>query len=87
MGTVIYIGVTNDLMRRLYEHKSELIEGFTSKYHIHKLVYYESYRNAKDAIAREKQLKHWRRSKKNELIEKMNPFWEDLSSGLFPNVF
>ena len=84
---MLYIGVTNDLMRRLYEHKNELVEGFTSKYHIHKLVYYEEYKNVEDAILREKQLKHWRRSKKKILIEKINPFWEDLSARLFPDVF
>ncbi len=61
---VMYIGVTNDLHRRLYEHKNEQIEGFTKKYHIHKLVYFEEYSEINDAIAREKQLKHWTREKR-----------------------
>ncbi len=76
---VIYIGVTNDLHRRLREHKSEEIEGFTKKYHVHKLVYFEEYSEANDAIAREKQLKHWSRAKKNLLIESINSNWNDLS--------
>ncbi len=83
---VMYIGVTNDLMRRLYEHKNELVDGFTKKYHVHKLVYYEEYSNPLDAIAREKQLKGFLRRKKNELVETMNPSWEDLSVTLFTEV-
>ncbi len=75
---VMYIGVTNDLKRRLYEHKNELIDGFTKKYHVHKLVYYEEYSEIIDAITREKQLKHWTRAKKNWLIETRNPTWDDL---------
>ncbi len=63
-NTVLYIGVTNDLHRRLYEHKSGQINGFTQKYHIHKLVYFEEYTEVNYAIAREKQLKNWVRSKK-----------------------
>ena len=84
---VMYIGVTNNLQRRLYEHKNELVEGFTKKYHIHKLVYYESYKEVKDAILREKRLKGLLRIRKNELVETMNPAWNDLSEILFPNVF
>ena len=80
-GNVMYIGVTNDLERRLYEHKHELIEGFTKKYHVHKLVYYEETSDARAAIEREKQLKNWSRGKKNALVETMNPQWEDLSRG------
>ena len=76
---VLYIGITNDLERRLFEHKSGAIEGFTKKYHIYKLVYYEEHREALDAIAREKQLKHWTRAKKNSLVEATNPTWNDLS--------
>ncbi len=76
---VIYIGVTNDLRRRLYEHKNELIDGFTKKYHVHKLVYYEHTSDVRAAIAREKQLKGWLRAKKNALVETMNPQWKDLS--------
>ncbi|MBQ8545993.1 MAG: GIY-YIG nuclease family protein [Clostridia bacterium] len=77
-NTVLYIGVTNNLERRIYEHKNELIEGFTQKYHLHKLVYNEQYNNVNDAIRREKQLKHWRREKKDNLIKSINPNWIDL---------
>lgn len=83
----MYIGVTNDLQRRLYEHKNELVDGFTKKYHVHKLVYYETCYEIKDAILREKQLKGLLRIKKNKLVETMNPEWVDLSEELFPNLF
>lgn len=83
----MYIGVTNDLQRRLYEHKNELIDGFTKKYHIHKLVYYESHNNIKDAISREKSIKGLLRLRKNELVETINPNRVDLANELFPNVF
>jgi putative endonuclease len=76
---VLYIGVTNDLSRRMYEHKNALINGFTKKYHINKLVYNECFSNMKDAILREKQLKAWRREKKIALIESTNPSWNELS--------
>ena len=76
---VMYIGVTNDLRRRLYEHKSENIEGFTRKYNVNKLVYFEEYFDVNDAIDREKQLKRWVREKKNLLVETQNPNWEDFS--------
>ena len=82
-NTVMYIGVTNDLARRLYEHRCEQIEGFTRKYHVHKLVYFEEYSGVNDAIAREKQLKRWTRSKKNWLVETKNLNWDDLGEGLF----
>ena len=75
----MYIGVTNDLKRRLLEHRSGLIEGFTKKYHVHKLVYYETFSDINNAIRREKQLKGWIRAKKNALVETMNPKWLDLS--------
>ena len=78
-GTVMYIGVTSNLERRLYEHRHELVAGFTKKYHVHKLVYYEQTGDVKAAIEREKQLKHWTRAKKNALVEAMNPTWKDLS--------
>ena len=78
-NTVLYIGMTNDLHRRLYEHKNELLGGFTKKYHIHKLVYYEGFASPQHAIAREKQLKKWKRDKKNALIETINPEWKDFS--------
>ena len=74
-----YIGVTNDLERRVYEHKLELIDGFTKRKHIHKLAYYEYYTNINDAIAREKALKNWKRAWKYRLIETMNPEWRDLA--------
>ena len=80
---VLYIGVTNDLQRRVYEHKNKLIEGFTSKYNINKLLHYESTTDIKSAIEREKQLKSWSRAKKEELINKSNPQREDLSVGWF----
>ena len=80
-GNVMYIGVTNDLERRLYEHKHELVEGFTKRYHVHKLVYYEETSDVRAAIEREKQLKNWARAKKNALVETMKPTWKDLSEG------
>ena len=76
-NTALYVGVTNDLRRRLIEHKNELADGFTKRYHLHKLVYYEEYSEINDAISREKQLKGWSRRKKNALIEKRNPDWDD----------
>ena len=78
-GTVVYIGVTKDLVRRVYEHKHHLDpNSFTSKYDVHKLVYYESTSDIRSAIEREKQLKSWNRRRKNVLVESMNPQWEDL---------
>ena len=75
----VYIGVTNDLIRRVYEHKHCFDpNSFTSRYDVHKLVYFEQTTDIRSALEREKQLKGWRRSKKNALIEKMNPQWEDL---------
>ena len=75
----VYIGVTSDLIRRVYEHREHLDpDSFTSKYGVHKLVYFEQTNDAKSALEREKQLKGWRRSKKNALIESMNPEWKDL---------
>lgn len=74
----LYIGVTNDLRRRGDEHKRGLIEGFTKKYSVHQMVYYESFANIDDAIRREKQLKKWNRAWKVQLIEKDNPMWRDL---------
>ena len=78
-NNVLYVGVTNNLERRVYEHQSGLIEGFTQKYNVHKLVWYECCHDVKDAIAREKQLKGWIRSKKEALIREMNPEWRDLN--------
>jgi putative endonuclease len=76
---VLYIGVTNDLYRRIEEHKSCEIKGFTQKYNCDKLVYFEAFDYIEDAIAREKQLKNWKREWKNKLIETTNPDWKDLS--------
>lgn len=74
----LYIGMTNDLIRRVYQHKAGEIEGFTKKYGIDKLVYYEHTTDVRAAIQREKQLKEWQREWKINLIEKMNPKWDDL---------
>lgn len=76
---VLYTGVTNNLERRLYEHKNKLVKGFTEKYNVNKLVYFDSTIDVKAAIAREKQIKGWTRQKKKDLIESMNPQWKDLS--------
>lgn len=75
----IYIGVTDDLLRRAHEHKEGVLEGFTKQYQVKSLVYYEETNSIELAIAREKQLKHWNRAWKIELIEKENPGWRDLS--------
>jgi putative endonuclease len=75
---VLYIGVTNDLVRRIYEHKNKLVKGFTEKYNVNKLVYFEATESIVSAIEREKQLKAGSRQKKINLINKMNPKWEDL---------
>lgn len=77
---VLYIGVTNDLERRIKEHKSKLIKGFTSKYKLTQLVYFEEYQNIKEAIKREKQLKKWNRDWKINLIKEVNEEWKDLSN-------
>ena len=74
----LYIGVTSDLFQRVALHKQNLIEGFTKKYHVHRLVYYETHPTMDGAIRREKQLKEWRRAWKIRLIESMNPEWIDL---------
>lgn len=76
---VLYIGVTNDLNRRVFEHKYGIIDGFSKKYKTHKLVYCENCTDIESVIQREKQLKGWRRSKKEVLINKINPEWRDLS--------
>ncbi len=75
----LYVGVTSNLQQRAYQHRNKLIEGFTSKYNLTRLVYFEMTNDAKSAIAREKQIKGWLRSKKIALIESTNPEWEDLS--------
>jgi putative endonuclease len=76
---MLYAGVTNDLLRRVYEHKNKKVKGFTSHYNLTKLVYFESTDDITAAIAREKQIKGWLRKKKVALIETMNPRWEDLA--------
>ncbi|HXY74149.1 MAG TPA: GIY-YIG nuclease family protein [Dehalococcoidales bacterium] len=81
-NNVLYTGVTNDLMRRVYEHKSKLVAGFTQKYNIDRLVYYEVCSDIVTAIEREKQIKGWSRKKKNDLVNALNPSWDDLYSGL-----
>ena len=75
----LYTGMTNNLQRRVYEHKNKLIDGFTKRYNVTRLVYYELYHDVRDAIAREKQIKSWRRSKKLDLIKSLNPTWRDIS--------
>lgn len=81
-NTVLYIGVTNDLIRRLTEHQEGINKGFTQKYNLHKLVYYEQFPEIHKAIKREKQLKKWKRIWKDELINSFNPEWLDLSDSL-----
>ena len=75
---ILYVGVTNNLLRRVYEHKNNMIKGFTSRYNLHYLVYYETVEDINSAIKREKQLKAWNRDWKIKLIEKNNPDWRDL---------
>jgi putative endonuclease len=74
----LYIGVTNSLFKRIFQHENELVEGFTKRYHVHRLVHYETYDNPINAIQREKQLKKWNRQWKLRLIEEENPEWKDL---------
>jgi putative endonuclease len=77
-GGTLYVGVTNDLVIRVWQHKNETFDGFTRRHHIHILVHFESTEDVLEAIRREKQIKGWRRAWKVELIEKDNPMWEDL---------
>ena len=74
----LYIGITSNLIKRVYEHKQKLVLGFTQKYHINQLVHYEVFNDINEAIKREKQLTEWKRKWKLELIEKSNPYWKDL---------
>ncbi len=78
----LYVGVTNDLLRRVYEHKNHLAEGFSSTYNVHSLVWFESTASIEAAITREKQLKNWKREWKIALLESVNPHWNDLYEGL-----
>jgi putative endonuclease len=79
---ILYVGMTNDLRRRVQEHKRKLVPGFTAKYNVNLLVYFEGFPTAMQAIAAEKQLKGWRREKKVALIERTNPTWSDLAADL-----
>ena len=83
LSTVLYIGVTSDLERRVFEHKKKLVAGFTSKYNLDRLVYFEDTEDVQAAIGREKQLKGWLRRRKAALVETMNPDWRDLSEGWY----
>ena len=78
----LYIGLTSDLQKRTWEHKNDLADGFTRKYRVHQLVYYELHEDMISAITREKQIKKWNRAWKLELIEEQNPRWLDLSGGI-----
>jgi putative endonuclease len=82
IGGTLYIGVTNDLVRRVFEHKSKFVRGFTKKYDVVKLVYYEQYDDIENAIQREKRLKKWNRQWKIRLIEERNPNWDDHYPGI-----
>jgi putative endonuclease len=81
--TVLYIGVTNDLQRRIYEHEHSLMSGFTQKYNCQFLIYYEHFQDINDTILREKELKKWRREKKEKLINKFNADWKFLNSEIY----
>lgn len=75
---ILYVGITSNLARRIYEHKNKIIYGFSSKYNLSKLVYYEEYNDIHEAIKREKQIKKWKREFKNNKINELNPLWKDL---------
>jgi len=75
----LYIGVTSDLVKRIWEHKNDMVEGFTNRYNVHQLVWYELHATMESAITREKRLKNWKRKWKLELIESINPDWQDLN--------
>jgi len=81
--TVLYTGVTNDLKRRLYEHENRLLPGFTKRYNCHYIVYYEHFTFIEHAIDREKEIKKWRREKKDRLITKFNPEWKFLNEEIY----
>jgi len=83
---VLYTGITNSLVRRVWQHQNGEIEGFTKTYKVNRLVYYERFNDPRGAIAREKEIKGWKREKKNALVEHMNPTWADLSPMLFQNT-
>ncbi len=81
-NTVLYTGVTNNVTKRVFEHRQKLIDGFTKQYNLNKLIYYEQYQDIRDAIKREKQIKGWTRKKKNSLVAEKNGAWKDL----FPDL-
>ncbi len=81
-NSVLYVGVTNDLIRRLYEHENKLADGFTSKYNVSKLVHFDIFTDVNEALQREKTLKKWSRAKKNWLIELSNPTWKNLKEDI-----
>ncbi|WP_422486391.1 GIY-YIG nuclease family protein [Gudongella sp. DL1XJH-153] len=80
---VLYTGVTGNLQRRIFEHKNKLVDGFTKKYNVDKLVYYDSTDDIREAIKREKEIKGWKRFKKDELIREFNPDWRDLTEDIY----
>jgi putative endonuclease len=82
-NTVLYVGMTNNLIRRVYEHKNDLVNGFTKRYRCYKLVWYQETSDVESAIIREKQMKKWKREYKENAVVKMNPGWRDLSANLF----
>ncbi len=82
----LYTGVTSDLRRRVLEHRQGLLAGFTKKYRIHRLVYFESFNDVREALGREKQIKAWRREKRVALIESVNPAWDDLAADWYGSV-
>lgn len=86
-GERVYTGITNDLQRRIFEHKRKMIDGFTKKYNLDRLVFFEIYNDAVNAISREKEIKAWRREKKNRLVESVNPAWTDLSDEWYEDPF
>jgi putative endonuclease len=83
---VLYVGVTGNLYKRVFEHKQDVVPGFTTRYRIHRLVYFEQFTNISSAITREKELKGWRREKKIALLERENPLWEDLAERWYEDV-
>jgi len=82
----LYLGVTNDLQRRVYEHKKEIVKGFTKKYGVHKLVYFETFQSVDEAIKREKNIKKWKRAWKIKLIETDNNNWDDLAVDWYDDI-
>jgi putative endonuclease len=80
ISKMLYVGVTNNLEHRVFQHKAKLIDGFTKKYNLHRLVYFEPFGSIRGAIAREKQIKGWLRARKVKLVESVNPEWKDLAA-------